>query len=261
MRTLWGSYWKVLILSKEPFEATRQAQDGLWFSIRLFLIVALIASLGTLAAAAGTVQKTTLAERLEGLASHVSTLANQVDTLTGGTLGFLIAPLRSASATLQQYSNAFKAVQPPLGTDLSRIVRLVGTWLATPLVLLGAWMGASLAVWVIAVGLGAAGTLRQHLGLLLLAFSPQILTFFSYIPAAQASQVAWLGTATRLLGVIAFVWSLVIAVRALSIAHGFSNGRALGILVLTAFIFLAVIPAVLAAISGVVLGLILRSIL
>jgi hypothetical protein len=63
------------------------------------------------------------------------------------------------------------------------------------------------------------------------------------------------------LSATALVWSLVIAVRALSIAHGIGNPRAFAILILTALIFLLVLPFVLAAVSSLVLGFLLKSVI
>ena len=97
------------------------------------------------------------------------------------------------------------------------------------------------AFWVLLVAklLGGRATLSQMLGCTALYVAPQILTILQVIPCLGA-----------ILGFVAFVWGLVIYVKATAVANELSSGRALLAAILPAavligLILLFVIPLVL----------------
>lgn len=241
MAAMFSRYWKILTLDEATFRALKDSKESLWFSIRLFLVLALIASLGSLTAIGRILEEPTLAERFQQLAAAARAEVDRFPLLLG-------EPLQNMASTLDQAAANLTEIQPPLGNRSSRIIRLVGKWLGTPLDLLGGWMGAALAVWLVARMMGGQGSLRQHFSLLLLAFAPQVLRFMQYLPASLTPPQAIVG----LLVLSAWMWSLAIGVYVLAVAHELTLRKAALVLLTTFFIFLMAIPEVVALLLGTV---------
>ncbi len=237
---MFSRYWKILTLNKETYIALKETEGSLWFSIKLFVIVALFASLGSLAKIGNILEEPTLAERLQQLAANTRAEADRFPP-------FLCDPVKNVASSLEKAAGSLKELQPPLGNRSGRIIRTVGRWLGIPLELLGSWMGIALAIWVVARLMGGKGTMRQHFSLLLLAFAPQGLRFVQYLPASLTPPRAIVG----LLVLSAWMWSLAIALNALAAAHNLSTGKAALVLSTTFFIFMMAIPEVVAMFLGV----------
>jgi len=237
-------YWKTLLLDSELFVTLKSVRNGFWSAIELFLVVGLLTTLGMLAPIRVMVQRPTLAERTNQLAA-------QVDSFASGYPKLLAAPIQEVAASISNLARKFTEYQPPLGVRPSRVIRLIGEWLAAPLNLLGVWMGSLLGIWVVARLLGGQGSLREHLSLLLLAFAPQILTFLNYIP----SQNSTLSTVGRMLSVIAILWSLLIATQALVAAHRLKQNQAILVLVIYFIAVFLAVPALLVVLSGFALAI------
>lgn len=248
MATLWRNYWKILSLDAEPFQTIKQAKDGVWYALRLFFLVALLASVGMLAVAGQQLDRPNLAERAEHWSGQAAALAERMPPVIGKPLSDL---LMNASDRLSRAAQALRAVQPPLGMQPSRLIRLFGEWLLVPFTLLAAWMGAILPLLLVGRFMGARGGLRQQTSLLLLAFAPQILTFLNYWPLDPRSP--W-GDVAAMLSFAALIWSLVIAVQSLAIANDLTRGQAAKILVVTGLIFYVAIPLILAAVGVAILS-------
>ncbi len=241
MATVFSCYFKILTLDRGAYLALKENGESLWLSIRLFMILALIANLGSLAGIGQVIEEPTLVERLQQMASVARAEADRYPLLVGEWFQGIATILDQASANLVE-------IQPPLGVRPSRVVRLIGGWLNAPLKLLGGWMGAALAVWLAARMMGGRGSLRQHISLLLLAFAPQVLCFGRYLPAGLAPPQAVVG----LLVVTTWVWSLIIGVYALAAAHDFAIRKALLVLCTSFFVFVMAIPEVIVLLLGVV---------
>jgi hypothetical protein len=245
MTSILTDYWKILTLANEPYARVKESDIGFSFSVKFFLVLALLTSLGSLVALGSIAGEPNLAERLGQLSAQVQSMADSLP-------GFLSAPMDEISSALGQISAGIVQFQPPLGKSLSQAIRLVGEWLETPLTLLGMWMGAALGIWLIALLLGGQGSLRQHLSLLLLAFAPQILTFLNYVPSTNGIP----GWVDNLMWFIAAVWSLVIGVHALSVAHEMTAGKAFLVVVLSVLVFFVAIPLLLALLTGIIMSLV-----
>lgn len=238
-------YWKILTLSREPYTRVKSSESGFSYSVGFFLVLALILSLGSLIGLRDIGDRPNLAESIGQLSARVQSTADKLPD-------FLSQPLDDVASTLGNISKSITQLQAPLGRNLSQAIRLVGGWLGTPLNLLSAWLGAALGIWLVALLMGGQATLRQHLSLFLLAFAPQVLTFFKYLPDPTGLP-GWL---TNFFWWAAMIWSLVIAVHALSIAHEVDKSRAFLLIVVSAVVFFAVIPFLLAMIAGVILSLV-----
>lgn len=231
MPSLWKSYWQVLFLSPQPFHNLKGSRGNMWFGVRFFLLIMLVASLGKLFAAVDIVQQPTLAERVSGVAVRIETYAT-------GLPRILARPVQEVAERVEALAEGVREVQPPLGVRASKLLRLAGEWLNVPLTLLGAWMGWALGIWVVARALGAAGALRDHLSLALLSAAPQVLVFASFLPFEGAN----LDNIRGILALIALVWSLMILAQALTVAHDVSQRVAAMYLAVSALTFLVIIP-------------------
>jgi hypothetical protein len=134
----------------------------------------------------------------------------------------------------------------PLPRPVKDFLQALGGWVTAPLLRLGGWMGYAFWVLLVAKLLGGRATLSQMLGCTALYVAPQILTILQVIPC--------LGP---ILAFVAFVWGLVIYIKATAVANELGPGRALLAAILPAavligLISLIVIPVVLGIIIAVV---------
>ena len=228
MKTAWRKYNAILRLDTEPFLAIKQAQDGLWWALKLFFVIGLIVGLGKWADLG--LGRPTLAERVETVAGHVERAGTQIEqagaNMSGLSEQFLGGPIRGIGSFLTRDVTEFLtgletgviALEPPLGVRPSRIVKLFGDWLGTPFQLMANWLPYTLLVMVIAKLWGGRGTLRQHLSLTALAVAPQVLGVLTFVPPTSVMGIA-LGIFGRTLSLVAAIWSLAILLKAVTIAH------------------------------------------
>jgi len=106
------------------------------------------------------------------------------------------------------------------------------------------WLLFGLVGHLVAKGMGGAGALNQTLGATALAIAPQTLLLFCIIPFVSVS------------GALLFVWSLLVAYRAMEVAHQLPWRRAVWAAVIPGLVIL-----VLAGGMGVFVGaMILRGV-
>jgi len=98
--------------------------------------------------------------------------------------------------------------------------------LGIPLLLILQWLLFGLVGHMVAKGMGGAGTLNQTLGAVALAIAPQALLLFRVIPFVSVS------------GALLFVWSLLVAYRAMEVAHQLPWRRAVWAAVIPALVIL-----------------------
>jgi len=230
------TYFKTLALDGATFEAVKADTAGLATALKLFFAVGLILALGQLGALVGIRQQETVYQGVYDASAALEAASVQMDERVGGRFmpGFISNPVQRVAQTLTEVSesltelgNVLEAGQPPLGKGASQAIIVVGQWLASPFDLLATWLVAAAFVFICAKILGGQGSLREHMGLVLLAFAPQVLTIvgsFSFVLALESL--------AGILYVVAGLWSLTILIVALRRAHGFSAGRAAGTLVL-----------------------------
>ena len=233
MTNFFVDFWKILKLDGQVLEKIRDDKAGLWIALRLFLVVAVMITLGGLVSA--------LTSAPTGLGGNLSTLETRLEQLSAQKLpGFLETYVLSLSAKVETISTTLEQYQPPLGKNVSYTIRSIGNWLSAPLALLGGWFSASLAVFLVAKALKGKGDIREHVSIFLLGFTPSILLIVSSF-SFLFSNYGWIG---NILNFAAFVWGLIIVVVGLKVVHGISSGKAFVVLLVAFLVFFVVLPIV-----------------
>jgi hypothetical protein len=181
--------------------------------------------------------------RLKGLVARIGLSPDQIAALRNA---IRIGPkeitrvLDSLQVSLEKYS-------PPLGTQFSRVIRMLGHWIATPFGILATWSLFGLLLLVVMHLLGGAGNLRQHVTGLLLASAPFVLLLFYYTPNVTPAMSVPMDMAInvfgRVLAVIAFAWAALILIKSMAVTHDVSMWRSLGGIALTWVVLFVVLPA------------------
>jgi hypothetical protein len=233
-----------LSLDTQTFVAQREARDAFRKGVFLVVIITLLA--GSLSLVVSTV-KGFLPPKWDAQRDEVEDQISQV---------FKFLPLEMDVKTEQMIVGSIEAgldigfeiaqLPTPLPRPVKDFLQALGGWVTAPLLRLGAWMGYAFWVLLVAKLLGGRATLSQMLGCTALYVAPQILTILQVIPC--------LGP---ILAFVAFVWGLVIYIKATAVANELSPGRALLAAILPAavligLISLIVIPVVLGIIIAVV---------
>lgn len=236
------TFWKVLSLDVGAYDAIKMDPQGFATTLKIFFAVGLILTIGQLAALIGIRQETSAYQEMDDAAT---TLEAAVDGRFTPTR--VSEPVKAFAQALSDVAAVLEAGQPPLGKRASQAIIVVGQWLGSPFALLATWLVAGAFVFICAKILGGQGSLREHMGLALLAFAPQVLTIigsFSFVPALKPL--------AGILFAVACLWSLAILIVALRRAHTFSTGRAAGTLALA---------CVLVAASGMLTALLWGAVL
>lgn len=226
-----------LFLDTQTFVAQREARDTFRKGVLLVVVITLLA--GSLSFVVSTV-KGILPPRWDAQREKVENQISQV---------FEFLPFEMDAGTKRMVVGSIEAgldigfeiaqLPTPLPRPVKGFLQALGGWITAPLLRLGGWMGYAFWVLLVAKLLGGRATLSQMLGCTALYVAPQSLTILQVIPC--------LGS---ILGFVAFVWGLLIYVKATAVANEFSLGRALLAAVLPAavligLISLVVIPLVL----------------
>jgi hypothetical protein len=219
LQTVWG----VLRLDTATYQRIGDDQQGFRTSLKLVTAVGLMVGLGQLVGFRGMLAQPTLAEKTAQLAENVTNMVNALPR-------FLASSLSGVVEILNGMATAVANVEAPLGAQTSQLLRLLGQWLSIPLNLLATWLLVAMVVWLFARFLGGRGELDRHIRLVLLAAVPELLLVVGWLPGAFFNMVAPWVTA------IALVWSIVILVQTVSVAHTFSRGRAVGTLLATVIV-------------------------
>jgi len=216
------TFWKILTLDSGTYDGIKNDPRGLFTALKMFIVVGLILAIGQLTAISGIRQEKSVYQGLDEAAAALET------TVSGSFIPTLISePVEAFAQSLTELANVLESGQPPLGKQASQVIIVIGEWLASPFNQLAAWMAAAGFIFICAKLLGGQGSLREHMGLVLLAFAPQVLMIvgsFSFVPALQPVAGVFV--------VAAYLWSLAILVVALRQAHMFSLARAAGTIVL-----------------------------
>ena len=246
MTQIFSDFWNILKLDGKVINKIGDDKAGLWTSLRLFLVISLFITFGGLVASLSTGPKAVgnglvaLETRLDQLLMRrlPSSLEDYVTNLS--------EKVESISAALEQY-------RPPLGREASYTIRSIGKWLSAPLTLLGAWMAAALAVFLVAKILKGQGELRNHVNVFLLGFAPQILLVLSSF-AFLHSALGWVG---GILAVVAFFWSLAVLIAGMRNVHQITVGKSIAVLVVTFLVFAFLLPALSIALASIIAMIVL----
>jgi hypothetical protein len=181
---------------------------------------------------------------------------NWLDALstTPAEVGRLLAAISATPERLNelvaQVRTEVVKIEPALGERPSRVIRLGGDWLASPLHYAGSWMLFVLALLVVAKSVGGRATLNQHLGAVALSAAPAVLFLFVYAPdlsdvllAPSAAAIHYTG---RILALIGVIWCGVLLLKTVAVAHGFGMWKSFGVTLLTWVIMYVVAPLAVA---------------
>lgn len=255
--TLSQLYTGALLFKTDVFTALRERSDVFLRGFLVLLVAALIAgAFASLTGVAGDLGPRMSKEQVQQIA------------LDGFNRSYNGPP--DQRAVIEPYvteiaSMVFDltALPPRAGQDVRPVVALVnwlGRTLATP-------FGFGFVGWTLLMGLlvqltshwlGGRGSIAEMLGLTALAAAPQafnaipnLLTFLSEI-----TNIGALTLPNGLLGLLIGVWSLLIYVRATSVAQQISTGRAVGAIAVAAAILFVALAALLFIAIGLFTGLI-----
>jgi hypothetical protein len=233
-----------LSLDTQTFVAQREARDTFRKGVLFIVVITLLA--GSLSLIVSTV-KGFLPPRWDAQRDEVEDQISQV---------FKFLPFEMDAKTERMIVGSIEAgldigfeiaqLPTPLPRPVKDFLQALGGWVTAPLLRLGRWMGYAFWVLLVAKLLGGRATLSQMLGCTALYVAPRILTILQVIPC--------LGP---ILAFVAFVWGLVIYIKATAVANELGPGRALLAAILPAavligLISLIVIPVVLGIIIAVV---------
>ncbi len=236
MRSAFSTYSRILQLDTDTFVTIKHLDDRVWFALRFFVIMALIGALGKWALLGSLMNQPTLPE----IAHQIADIGYLIAGYLPEWLGFLATFLKDVSDLVLEIETKLAALAPPIGTRPSRVVLLIGQWLSTPFNLMAYWFGYALVLAGVARWFGGRGSLTQHLSLVALAIAPYILSIVSNFEPTSIIASVGIGIAGRALVVIGLAWSAAILVRAVAVAHEFTIGRSIAVL-LIAFILLYVL--------------------
>lgn len=176
----------------------------------------------------------------------------------GSVLAAISATPDRLNALAAQIRAELVKMEPPIGERPSRVVRLAGMWLASPLHYAANWMLFVLALMVVARSVGGKASLNQHLGAVALSTAPAIFFLFAYAP--DLSTVASLPVAValhytgRILSLIGVVWCGVLLLKTISVAHGMGMWKSAGVVALTWVAMYVAAPLAIVLATGFLLG-------
>jgi hypothetical protein len=221
-----------LSLDTQTFVAQREARDTFRKGVLFIVVITLLA--GSLSFIVSTV-KGFLPPRWDAQRDEVEDQISQV---------FKFLPLEMDAETERMIVGSIEAgldigfeiaqLPTPLPRPVKGFLQALGGWVTAPLLRLGGWMGYAFWVLLVAKLLGGRATLSQMLGCTALYVAPQILTILQVVPC--------LGP---ILAFVAFVWGLVIYIKATAVANELSPGRALLAAILPAAVLIGLISLIL----------------
>jgi hypothetical protein len=258
MKTWLNTLWNASLLRSEAFSGLRDRRDvffqGFLVIVAVSLLVGLPAFVMNLVAAA---QPRGTEAQLEQASAEIEKALTQIEPL----LSFMPAAEREQLAQIPQMikpwiSAGVEIANLPaiLPSPLGALLQAFGKWISLPFadagfplaaVSLATWLGYGLWVMLLAKLLGGRGTLAGFFGTSALYAVPHVLSFFAWIPCVGS-----------ILSLIAFVWGVLIYVKAVVVSHELPLGKAVvaALLPMAAIVLLVLAAAVLfgALISGMI---------
>jgi hypothetical protein len=252
MKAWLSTLGNALLLRSEAFTSFRDRRDVFFQGFLIIIVVSLLVGLpvfaGNLIRAArprlSEVQLEEATTQLEGSLRRVEPLLGFMPAEERQQLNEVVSTVKTWIAAGVEISNLKTVLPRPLGA----LMQAFGGWLSLPFakggfplasVSLAVWLGYGIWVMLLAKLLGGRGTLAGFFGTSALYAVPHVLAFFAWVPCLGA-----------MVGLIAFLWGIVIYVKATVTSHGLTVGRALVAVFLPMLVvMLAVIVA--AALVGV----------
>lgn len=229
MGSLVGTLWRTVILDDAGYQEWRERPNVFLRGITLIIVVSLVA----------------------GLLTFVFNLVNQVrpvnvDQITAGMTQWQQFVPVELDPEFQEVWESMVDVIAPMVRDLSEVqaplprglvgfFNSFGAWLSRALTAIGGWMFYGVLVLLFVNLLGGTAKLPEFLGTVALYIVPGLLVLFGPIPC-----IGWI------LAFIGTVWSIVVYMKATSVAGNLDTGRTI-LAVLAPALSIFVLGIVLAA--------------
>jgi hypothetical protein len=228
MKTWLNNLWNACLLRGEALSNFRDRRDVFFQGFLIIVVVALLVGMPAFVSnVVRAVQPPPSEAQLEEAAGQIENSLKQIEPFLGlmpmearQQLPEITRMVKTWIAAGVEISNLDTALPRPLGG----LLQAFGGWLSLPftasgfplsVVSLATWLGYGLWVMLLAKLLGGRGTLAGFLGTSALYAVPHVLSFFAWIPCIGA-----------ILSLIAFLWGVVIYVKATVVSHELSVGRA-----------------------------------
>jgi hypothetical protein len=258
MKAWLGTLWNASLLRSEAFTGFRDRRDVFFQGFLIIVAVALLVGMPIfLANVVKAVHPRMSEAQLEEATTQIERGLKQIEPL----LGFMPTETRQQLTDVTrvikvwvaagvEISNLSAVLPRPLGA----LLQAFGGWISLPFVESGfplsvvslvTWLGYGLWVMLLAKLLGGRGTLAGFLGTSALYAVPHVLSFFAWVPC--------LGS---VVGLIAFVWGIVIYVKATLVTHELTVGRALVAVFVPMLAIVLLILVGAALVGGLVSGII-----
>lgn len=232
MGSLLNTLWKTVILDDAAYQEWRERPNVFLRGIILIIVISLVAGLITFAF---------------NLYDQVRPV--NVDQVTAGMTQwqqYLPVPL---DPEFQEFWEGMVDVMAPMIRDLSEVqaplprgivgfFNSFGSWLTRALTAIGGWMFYGVLVLLFVNLLGGSAKLPEFLGTVALYIVPGLLVLFKPIPCV-GGLLAFIGT----------VWSIVVYMKATSVAGNLDTGRTI-LAVLAPFFSIVVLGFVMATLAG-----------
>jgi hypothetical protein len=232
MASLINSLWRTVILDDAGYQEWRERPNILLRAILLIIVISLVAGLVSFAVnLVGRVTPPKLADIEEGMNAWLEW--SQYFPFTQDPE--FQKQWRDMTDVIVPMVRDLANVQAPLPRGITGFLNALGAWLSRALAAIGGWLFYGALVLIAANLLGGSAKLADFLGTVALYVIPGLLLLLRPVPC-----VGWL------LALAGTIWSIVVYVKATSVATGLDGGKA----------FLAVILPFLAFL---VLGLVLSA--
>jgi hypothetical protein len=251
MKAWLSTLWHASLLQGEALGSIRDRGDVFFQGFLVIVVVSLLVGLPAFAQGVVNAARPAVTEaQFEAATSELDLALRQVAPLLGGLptatrqgLDEIAGVAKTWIGAGVEISNLPAVLPRPLGA----LLQAFGAWLSLPFtrggfplgaVSLGIWLGYGLWVMLLAKLLGGRGTLAGFFGTSAVYAVPHVLSFFAWIPCLGA-----------LLSLIAFLWGIVIYVKATAISHRLTVGRSL-LAVFLPMLVIALVVIVGAALVG-----------
>jgi hypothetical protein len=258
MKTWLNTLWNASLLRSEAFSGFRDRRDVFFQGFLIIVAIALLVGLPSFAADAIRAAQPRQAEaQFEEASAEIEKGLAQMEPF----LGFLSAEQREQLVQLPQMIKPWIAagveisnLPTVLPSPLGALLQAFGAWLSLPFanagfplaaVSLATWLGYGLLVMLLAKLLGGRGTLAGFFGTSALYAVPHVLSFFVWIPC--------LGP---ILSLVAFVWGILIYVKATVVSHELTVGRAVAAVLLPMAAVVVLVFAIAVVLGVLVSGVI-----
>ena len=239
MGSLLNTLWRTVILDDAAYQEWRERPNVFLRGIILIIVVSLVAGLISFAVnLVSQVQPVNVDKMMADMTAWQEFVPVPLDPefqeMWEGMVDVMVPMIRDLSE-----------VRAPLPRGIAGFFNSFGTWLSRALTAIGGWMFYGVLVLLFVNLLGGSAKLPEFLGTVALYIVPGLLVLFQPIPC-----LGWI------LAFIGTVWSIVVYMKATSVAGGLDTGRTI-LAVLAPLFSLFVLGIVMGALVGLWFAIIL----